>query len=366
MPRACCRMARRSMVPWICEGVGVGPEPVRADPHREADDLRAGPCASTIRICPRCAPSCATARADDYRFEDGHANRDSDPFQKRERRAATAIAHKTQLPWSSSLRRPMHFITKKHLSRRTMLRGAGVSLGPAATGRHDSCGNRARQHGRGAGPRMGFVYFPHGAMMSRLGARADRQRLRDLAHPEAAGAFRDHMTIVSGLRNKAGESPRPHAIIAGTWLACVAPAGGQAPKAGTSADQIAAQAHRTGHDRCRRLELAGEDGGGACDPRSAARTPGTIAFRHRRSRCRWSNNPREVFFRMFGLGDTAEQRHAIAAETGSVLDYVRGIRQGHAARVWIPPTAHGERLSRLGARGGAPCTEDDSEREARA
>ena len=58
------------------------------------------------------------------------------------------------------------FITKKHLSRRTMLKGAGLSLGlplldamiPAGTALADTPPWRP--------PRMGFVYFPHGAVMS--------------------------------------------------------------------------------------------------------------------------------------------------------------------------------------------------------
>ncbi len=57
------------------------------------------------------------------------------------------------------------FITRKHLSRRTLLRGMGAPIGlplleamvPAATALAQT----------GAAPRMhaGFIYFPHGAVM---------------------------------------------------------------------------------------------------------------------------------------------------------------------------------------------------------
>ncbi len=60
------------------------------------------------------------------------------------------------------------YITKKHLSRRTMLQGAGAAIAlplldamiPAATALADTAAKPA--------PRMGFVYFPHGAIMKQL------------------------------------------------------------------------------------------------------------------------------------------------------------------------------------------------------
>ena len=35
--------------------------------------------------------------------------------------------------------------------------------------------------------------------------------------------LRQHLTIVSGLRNKPGETPEPHGYIEMTWLTCVKP-----------------------------------------------------------------------------------------------------------------------------------------------
>jgi hypothetical protein len=57
------------------------------------------------------------------------------------------------------------FITKKHISRRTVLRGAGAAIAlplldamiPAATALAQTAAKPT--------PRMGFVYFPHGAIM---------------------------------------------------------------------------------------------------------------------------------------------------------------------------------------------------------
>ncbi len=115
------------------------------------------------------------------------------------------------------------FITRKHLNRRTVLRGAGAAIAlplldamiPAAT----ALANTA------AAPkvRMGFVYFPHGAVQKywqpeKVGTDFDLPRIL-----EPAKKHQDVMTVVTGLRNKGGESNTPHAIIAGTWLGCVKP-----------------------------------------------------------------------------------------------------------------------------------------------
>jgi len=132
----------------------------------------------------------------------------------------------------------MHFITKKHLSRRTVLRGMGVSIAlplldamiPAST----ALANTAAS----PNPRMGFIYFPHGAIMNRWAPAQTGKDYEITQILKPLEPFREHMTIVSGLRNKAGESPSPHAIIAGTWLGCVPPTPTQAPHAGTSADQV--------------------------------------------------------------------------------------------------------------------------------
>jgi hypothetical protein len=214
------------------------------------------------------------------------------------------------------------FITKKHLSRRTMLKGAGFSLGlplldamiPAGTALADTAAVSA--------PRMGFVYFPHGAVMNNWVPTTTGTDFKISPILEPLDPYRQYMTIVSGLRNKAGESPSPHAIIAGTWLTCVHPPTSQQPHVGPSADQVAAK--YIGQDTpLPSIELAGEGGGGACDPSFGCSYSGTIAFRTGEQPLPMDNNPRQVFARMFGLGDTAEQRHEITAETGSVLDYVQ-------------------------------------------
>lgn len=214
------------------------------------------------------------------------------------------------------------FITKKHLSRRTMLKGAGVSLGLPLLDAMIPAGTALADTAAVAPPRMGFIYFPHGAVMSNWVPASTGTDFKISPILEPLDPYRQYMTIVSGLRNKAGESPAPHAIIAGTWLTCMHPPASQQPHVGPSADQVAAK--YIGQDTpLPSIELAGEGGGGACDPSFGCSYSGTVAFRTGEQPLPMDNNPRQVFARMFGLGDTAEQRHEITQETGSVLDYVQ-------------------------------------------
>src|SRR5262245_5635663 len=133
------------------------------------------------------------------------------------------------------------FISRKHLSRRTFLRGAGVAVGLPLLDAMIPAATALSQTSAKAMPRLGFIYIPHGAVMDRGSPNAEG---KDFDFPlilKPLEPFRTQMTIVSGLRNKAAESPTPHAITAGTWLNCVKPAVGQTAKAGISADQIAVQ-----------------------------------------------------------------------------------------------------------------------------
>ena len=214
------------------------------------------------------------------------------------------------------------FITKKHLSRRTVLQGVGVTLGLPLLDAMIPAATALAQTAAAPKPRMGFVYFPHGAVMqnwSPAKAGTDYEITPILKPLEP---FRDQLTIVSGLRNKTGESPSPHAIIAGTWLSCHAPAVSQAPHGGISCDQVAAA--QIGQDTALpSLELAGEGGGGACDPSFGCSYSGTVAFRTPTQPLPMEHNPRKIFYRLFGQGDTAQERHAIINESESILDLVK-------------------------------------------
>jgi hypothetical protein len=214
------------------------------------------------------------------------------------------------------------FITKKHLSRRTVLRGLGVGISLPLLDAMIPAGVALANTAAAPKPRIGFTYFPHGAIQARWQPKETGTAFELPQILKPFEPYKKHMTVISGLRNKAGESPSPHAIIAGTWLGCVAPAVSQQPNAGTSADQVAAQ-HIGQDTTLPSIELAGEGGGGACDPSFGCSYSGTVAFRTPTQPLPMEHNPRKAFYRLFGQGDNAAERAEIMDETGSILDMVQ-------------------------------------------
>ncbi|HEY8520584.1 MAG TPA: DUF1552 domain-containing protein [Gammaproteobacteria bacterium] len=205
------------------------------------------------------------------------------------------------------------FITKKHVSRRAVLRGAGVSIAlplldamiPAATALANTAAKPT--------PRLGFIYFPHGAVMSNWmpsGTGKDFE-LSPILAPLAK--FREQMTVVSNLRNRATDRAASHGLMEETWLTGIDPAlapESGVPFAGVSVDQIAAR--HIGQDTpFPSLELKTEPRGGThCYAGVGQPLP-------------MEYNPRTVFYRLFGPGDSAEARMAILTHTGSILDRVQ-------------------------------------------
>jgi hypothetical protein len=214
------------------------------------------------------------------------------------------------------------YLTKKHLSRRTVLRGLGVSVSLPLLDAMVPAGTALAATAARPTPRMGFVYFPHGAIMK---AWSPTETGRDFTMSpilKPLEPFRDHMTIVSGLRNRGGESSDPHGIMAGTWLSCYGIRNRDDDK-GTTADQLAARVF--GKDTpIPSIELTGEGGNATCGQGSTGCGFGsTTAFRTPFQPLPMEDNPRKVFYQLFGQGDTTQERRDILAETGSILDYVR-------------------------------------------
>ena len=212
----------------------------------------------------------------------------------------------------------MHLF-KKHISRRAVLKGVGASIALPLLDAMNPAATAWAQTPAGATPkRFAFVGFPHGAIMDKwspaqTGASFEMSPILQPLEP-----FRQHLTIVSGLRNKPAETPEPHGYIEMTWLTCVKPwdRGTNGADWGVSADQFAAR-HIGQATRLPSLELTTALGGA----RLAWRTP-TQALPQ-------EGNPRAVFQKLFGHGDTEQERADILRETGSILDRV----QGQAARL---------------------------------
>ena len=207
----------------------------------------------------------------------------------------------------------MH-VFKKHISRRTVLKGVGATIALPLIDAMNPAATAWAQTPAGSAPkRLAFIGFPHGAIMDKwspaqTGANFELSPILQPLEP-----LKQHLTIVSGLRNKPGESPEPHGYIEMTWLSCVKPAehGVANPDSGVSADQFAVR-HIGQDTRVPSLELTTALGGA----RLAWRTPTQSLPQE--------GNPRAVFQKLFGQGDTDAERAAILQETGSILDRVKG------------------------------------------
>jgi hypothetical protein len=219
------------------------------------------------------------------------------------------------------------FIAKKHLSRRTVLRGFGAAVSLPLLDAMIPAGTALAQTAAVPKPKLGFFYLPHGAVIDRWTPAATGRafELPQILAPFAP--FKADMTVVSGLRNRAAEGAGVHTVNPGTWLSCQSPFWkSDDPLRGISADQIAAR--ELGADTpFPSLELCTEvkpGSGQACSREFGCGMGSTISFRTASQPLPMEHNPRKLFYRLFGQGDTAEEREAIAAQTGSLLDLVGG------------------------------------------
>jgi hypothetical protein len=208
------------------------------------------------------------------------------------------------------------FVTKKHLSRRTVLKGAGAAVALPLLDAMIPASTALAQTAAAIKPRLGFVYFPHGAVQQLW---TPKTAGRDFAFSKILKpleGMRDYVTVISGLRNKPGESSNPHGIIESTWLTCKNPddRASTGPTVGVSIDQVAAK--QIGQDTpLSSLELCGEPGG-------------SVNFRGANQGLPMEGNPRKVFYTMFGPGDSNADRVARLEATGSLLDYVLEASKG--------------------------------------
>ena len=221
------------------------------------------------------------------------------------------------------------FITKKHLSRRAVLKGAGVSLAlplldamvPAATALAQTAAQPKL--------RTGFFYIPHGAIMHNT----SHGPAMDKWTPSGAGAdfklspilsplepYKKYVTSFSNLENKASAGS-VHTLNPATWLSATRPDGtGSHPHMTVTLDQVIAKAISQ-DTPLPSMELASET-----TVQSAAGGGGsytTLSFRDAESPLPMEYNPRKVFLQLFGEGDTPEERAFIGRQTHSVLDLIR-------------------------------------------
>jgi hypothetical protein len=182
--------------------------------------------------------------------------------------------------------------------------------------------------------RLGVVYVPHGAVMNNWTPVSDGDDFEFTPILDPLKPFRDHLTIVTGLDHKPaaqlpGEPGGGHGRIGGAFLTGVhaKPTEGADFEAGTSIDQIAA-AELGQETQLRSLELGlgSTDFAGACDAGFSCAYTSTLCWRAPTSPLPMESNPRAVFERLFGDGDTTDPtaRRARLVRQRSVLDAITG------------------------------------------
>jgi hypothetical protein len=214
------------------------------------------------------------------------------------------------------------FVTKKHLTRRMVLRGAGVALALPLLDAMIPARTLLGQTAANPTPHLGFIYFPHGAVMNRWTPTSEGKigEFGEILKP--LDKYKAMTTVFSNVDNQAPVGP-VHALAPGTWLSCVHPAISQEAHAGTTADQIAAQ--HIGQDTpLPSLEVATDNhgGGGFCDRDYGCSYAGTISFRTPTTPLPVEISPRKLFTRLFGQGDNAADRARLSKQYGSLLDMV--------------------------------------------
>ena len=215
------------------------------------------------------------------------------------------------------------FITKKHLPRRTFLRGLGVTMALPLLDAMIPARTALAQTAAAPSLRAGFIYFPHGAVMSQWTPEKTGTDFEFTPILKPLEAFRKQITIISGLENKAAIAPPVHALSPGTWLSGVAPRKSQDPWGGKTIDQMVAE--KISQDTpfpSLEVGIEARGGGGSCDREYGCSYSGTISFRTPNTPLPVETDPRKLFQRMFGQGDSPEERKRISKQYSSVLDLV--------------------------------------------
>ncbi len=225
----------------------------------------------------------------------------------------------------------MNVISKKHVSRRTLLRGAGVAIGLPLL----DAMRPALAASQSAPKRLAVVYVPNGIIMDAWSPkRLDNGfELARIMAPLAP--YKQDLTIVTGLTNFAGNKSKGggHAKASGSFLSGAPPkyTAGADVHAGTTFDQWAAQKWGA-ETRVASLQLGCEDSRmvGNCDTGSSCAYTNTVSWKNPDTPLTVETNPRSVFERLFGTVDYSlpkEVRERRAFYRRSILDDARGSSQ---------------------------------------
>ncbi|HEX8999248.1 MAG TPA: DUF1552 domain-containing protein, partial [Blastocatellia bacterium] len=219
-------------------------------------------------------------------------------------------------------------VTKKSLPRRTFLRGMGVTLAlPLLDAMTPAFAANAKPV-----VRLGFVYVPNGIIMEKWTPATEGADFQFAPTMKSLEPFRERLLVFSGLAQvqgrALGDGAGDHARAGATFLTGVHPKKSEVTiQAGISADQIAAR-ELSKHTQFASLELGIESNqlAGGCDSGYSCAYTNTVSWRSATTPLPVENNPRAIFERLFGDGEStdAASRLAMINKQRSLLDYVTG------------------------------------------
>src|SRR5579862_8941408 len=219
----------------------------------------------------------------------------------------------------------MTFITRRHLPRRTFLRGMGVTIALPLLDSMVPAQTPLIKTAASPKSRLAAIYVPHGAIMDKWTPAKEGTNFEfsDILSP--LEKYRDRVTVVSNLAHpmaggEGSDAGGDHARSAAVFLSGSHPEKGRT-HVGVTIDQVAAQA--IGQDTpLPSIELAIEEVGLNCGGGYGCAYYNTISWKTPTLPMPMENSPQVVFERLFGDGSTTEQRLSRKQEDSSILDSV--------------------------------------------
>ena len=220
------------------------------------------------------------------------------------------------------------FVAKKHISRRTMLRGAGTvvalplldamipAFAPAAT--------TAPVH------RFGVVYHPNGVIYDKWLPTGSGSNFELSPTLKALEPFKDKLIVVTGLSSDPaepyGDGGGDHSRACGSYLTGVhVKKSDSLLENAVSMDQIAAKAFEN-ETQLSSLQMTSDENSllGSCDLGYSCAYSSTVSWLTPTLPLMAENNPRVLFERMFGASDSTDSRVRAARlkQDRSLLDSV--------------------------------------------
>jgi hypothetical protein len=230
----------------------------------------------------------------------------------------------------------MTFISKKHLSRRTFLRGAGVTLALPFLESMVPAGTALRLTAATPKTRFGCIYVPHGATMYKWTPATEGRGFEFSEILLPLEPFRNQLTVVSNLSHASAagaDAGAEHARSAAIYLSGGKPQR-NAVRLGVTVDQVAAR--HIGQDTpLPSVELGIEEPSLSCGAGYGCAYFNTISWLNETTPLPVESSPQALFETLFGDGGTPSSARARRLENRSILDSIR--EQTVALRQGLPP-----------------------------